>query len=169
MPDSIQFDEFALSGVCWNRILQCKAEDTIKGRPLTLTKWYTVAARHLKGNKKQWKNDPPGMVELAICMEVMVMFNAETDLDITNGKQGIVTDILLSWEEPTIPDKQPVIQLEQLPTFLLVKLDRMRATELKGLKNCVIPVKSMCQTFQIKCKLNKANYWTTVCINSNSP
>ena len=35
-------------------------------------------------------------------MNVMVANNLQTDLDITNGAQGVITDIILNQDEPLL-------------------------------------------------------------------
>ena len=53
-----------------------------------------------KGSGRNAK-DLPHQVELAVGMRVMVANNVETDLDITNGAQGEIVDIILHPDEPS--------------------------------------------------------------------
>ncbi|KAG5641683.1 hypothetical protein H0H81_011038, partial [Sphagnurus paluster] len=122
------------------QLLICTAEDTVKGRPLTLREKYAFESRHLRQGKRQRrKKDLPRRIELAIGMKVMVTENIETDLDLTNGARGEITDIILHPDEPAIGDG-PIVHLQHLPLYILVKLHRTRATTLDGLDERVIPV-----------------------------
>lgn len=59
-------------------------------------------------------------------------------LDITNGARGIITDIILHPEEPPFDQSAPVVKLRHLPAYILVKLNRTRASQLAGLDEAVI-------------------------------
>ena len=54
-------------------------------------------------------------------MKVMVTQNVQTDLDITNGAQGEIVDMILNTDEPPLGDK-PIVELKYLPSYILVKL-----------------------------------------------
>jgi ATP-dependent exoDNAse (exonuclease V) alpha subunit len=82
-------------------------------------------------------------------VKVMVTNNIETDLDITNGACGEIVNIILDPNEPLIGNG-PVVELKYLPRYILVKLDRTRASPLEGLEQSVIPVKPRMVTAQIK-------------------
>ncbi|KAF9786963.1 hypothetical protein BJ322DRAFT_1052944 [Thelephora terrestris] len=56
-------------------------------------------------------------------MKVMVTNNLQTDLDITNGARGVITDIILNPDEPPL-DEGSVVTLKHLPECVLVKLSR---------------------------------------------
>src|SRR5271170_6891262 len=62
---------------------------------------------------RQKRKDLPSTVELAVGMRVMVTRNIETDLDITNGARGEITEIVLHPDEPLI-GKQAVVELKYL-------------------------------------------------------
>ena len=79
----------------------------------------------------------------------MVTDNIETDLDITNGARGEIVDIILHPDEPPIGDL-PVIKLRCMPSYILVKLTRTRATPLEGLQNSVILIEPAITTYCIK-------------------
>ncbi len=117
-----------------NQLFICSAEDTIRKRPLTLRERFSVAARHISsdGLRKRPKDGLPDSVELAIGMKVMVTSNLATDLDITNGARGAIHKIILHPDEPSLPDS-PLVKLTYLPSYILVKLNRTRATQLSGL------------------------------------
>jgi hypothetical protein len=132
------------------QLYTCRAEDTFKGRLLTLVERYAVAAR-IKEEKRRKRKELSPEVELAIGMKVMVTSNVETDLDITNGARGEIVDIILHPDEPVITN-QPIVNLVHMPLYILVKLTRTRATKLEGLDEAVIPVEPATIKFQIKVK-----------------
>ena len=73
----------------------------IKGAPLTLKEWYTLASCH-KNTRKQHNKDLPETILLMIGMNVMATKNLETDLDFTNGTRGVITDIILNQDKPLL-------------------------------------------------------------------
>ncbi|RDX55293.1 hypothetical protein OH76DRAFT_1331288, partial [Lentinus brumalis] len=107
------------------RLYVVPAEDRIKGKPLTLKERYGVAAR-MKNDNGRKRKDLPERIELAIGMKVMVTSNIQTDLDLANGARGEIVDIVLHPEEPPIGDA-PVVLLQHLPVYVLVKMARTRA------------------------------------------
>jgi hypothetical protein len=126
----------------------CTAEDTISKRPLTLRERYHLALR-LKNERRQQRKDLPTKITIAKGMKVLVTDNVETDLDITNGARGEIVDIILHPDEPPIGD-EPIIKLEFLPLYILVKLDRTRASKLDKLEEGVIPIQYAQTTMEIK-------------------
>jgi hypothetical protein len=92
-------------------------------------------------------------------MKVMVTENLETDLDVTNGARGEIVNIILHPDEPPIGD-EPIITLQHLPSYILVKMDRTRATQLEGLDESIIPVQMATRSFQIKVRKPGGNYVT---------
>lgn len=98
----------------------------------------------------------PATVELAIGMKVMVTTNVETDLDVTNGAHGTIVDIILHPDE-TYSEEEKEVVLKNIPLYLLVKLDRTRATLLKGLDEAVIPVEVAAKSMQIRVVDNDGN------------
>lgn len=129
------------------RLFVCTAEDTIKGRVLTLREKYALADRG-KTEKRRKRKDLPMKVELAVGMKVMVTDNLETDLDVANGARGEIVDIILDPDEPPIGD-DPIVHLQKLPSYVLVKLTRTRATRLEGLDEAVIPVEMTTTSMRI--------------------
>jgi ATP-dependent exoDNAse (exonuclease V) alpha subunit len=125
-----------------------RAHDTVKGRILTFNEERTVAERD--GTRKR-KNagDLQREVHIAVGMEVMVTRNIETDLDITNGARGTVVDIFLHPGEPDHDEEARTTSLTYPPAFILVKLNRTRASRLKGLDESVIPIEPITRTFRI--------------------
>ncbi|KAI6096710.1 hypothetical protein F5141DRAFT_1151848 [Pisolithus sp. B1] len=85
-------------------------------------------------------------------MQVMVTQNVEMDLDITNGMRGAIVDIVLHADEPQMTPINGVIHLKYLPLFVLVKLDRMRTSQLPGLDASVIPVEAVYKSHRIRYK-----------------
>ena len=130
------------------RLFICRAQDTIRGRPLSIVERYAAATRGQGQGKRQKKNDLPETVQLSIGMKVMVTQNVETDLDITNGARGTIVDIILHPDEPPLPNENTV-ELVHLPSYILVKLDRTRVTQLEGLSLGIIPVEPTSKSFAI--------------------
>lgn len=109
------------------------AADLINGRALTVKEKLAVLGL---------KHVPlPGKCELAIGAKVMVTFNVETELDITNGSRGFVHGIVLDEKEPV--SEGPEVHLKYPPAYILVKLDRTKAPKLSGLPEGVVPIKPM--------------------------
>ena len=73
-------------------------------------------------------------------MKVLVTDNIKTDLDITNGARGEIVDIILHPNKPPISKSEPVVQLQCLPAYILVKLSHTHASRLAGLNDAVIPI-----------------------------
>ena len=84
----------------------------------------------------------------------MVTNNIETDLDITNGARGEIIDIILHPDEPYVDAKKPIVRLKHMPSYLLVKLSRTRATRLEGLDDYVLPVEPVLTNYRIKVPVN---------------
>ncbi|KAA1479886.1 hypothetical protein DENSPDRAFT_744835, partial [Dentipellis sp. KUC8613] len=114
------------------RIYVCRAEDRVgkARRSLTLPERYGVALRFAgKGAaaKKREHQSLPDLIKIAVGMKVMVTTNVETDLDITNGARGTIVDIVLHPDEPAHNSNDTEVELENLPLYILVKLQRTRA------------------------------------------
>ncbi|KAJ7017151.1 hypothetical protein C8F04DRAFT_1244317 [Mycena alexandri] len=135
----------------------CRAHDTYKGRALNLQERHNLAAHLSKKSRRNQKHsmqakDLPDEIEIAIGMQVMVTSNLETDLDLTNGARGEIVDIFLDPDEPAVGD-EPVVRLEKMPAYILVKLERTRAAQLEGLEERVIPIEPTTTTYHMKVKL----------------
>lgn len=141
-------------------VLECHAEDTIKGEPLTLGERYAALLRHQGTDSKQRRQELPEVVRLAYGMKVMVTQNVETDLDITNGARGTIVDIWLHPEEPPFNQQQPITKLKYVLVCILVKLDRTCATQLNDLEESVIPVEPTCKPYRITCQTAEGKYVT---------
>jgi len=78
----------------------CAKHDTIQGRELTLTERFAVATKSSRRNAKQGERAAlPNVIELAVEMKVMMTFNINTDLDVANGAQGKIKEIILDGHE----------------------------------------------------------------------
>lgn len=113
-----------------NQLYNCRAEDTTKGRPLTLSEKYMLESRHfgVTGKRQRMKRDLP---RSGRWYEGMVNRDIETDLDITNGMRGEIVDIVLHPDED-VPVGASEVRLKHLPLYILVKLSRTRASTLEG-------------------------------------
>ena len=137
----------------WNSLAvrkECKlyvvvAQDTIRGRPLTLAERYALAVRNKNSGGQK---DLPEKLEVAIGMKIMVTTNVETDLDITNRAQGEVVDIRLHPDEPVTMGC--TVHLKYLPAYILVRLERTRASQLPGLPEAVLPLETVSTAMQVK-------------------
>jgi hypothetical protein len=135
------------------------AEDRINGR--TLRRPEQLAVQHRQGSTRRAGDDLPESIELAVGMRVMVTRNLDTDLDITNGARGTIVDVVVEADEPLTTDGNNVIHLRRPPAFLLVKLDKTRATRLEGLEHSVIPIEPLSKSFRISVQEEKT-YTRTV-------
>lgn len=122
-----------------HQLFICTAEDTIGGRELNLPEQYAVAMRSKTQGRRKCK-DLPWRIEIAKGMKVLVTDNIKTDLDVTNGARGEIVDIILHPDELPISDSDPVVYLQYVPAYILVKLSHTRASRLAGLEDVVIPV-----------------------------
>jgi hypothetical protein len=140
------------------RIYVCSSEDTIGGRPLTLSEKYRLESRHLRKNKRSKTRRPkdlPNKLEIAIGMKIMVTDNIETDLDMTNGARGETVDIILHPDEDIPDEDDNIIHLKHLPAYLLVKLPKTRVTSLMGLDNGIIPIEPATTRYRISMETKK--------------
>ena len=146
----IRWNEAATQKWCADskaRLFVCPALDTIKGSSLTLEERYALASPPKRGRRRD--KGLPELIHLAVGMKVMVTNNLQTDLDITNGARGVITDIILNPDEPPL-DKGPVVTLKYLPESVLVKLSRTRAAALPNLEEGVIPIQRVSTKTQIR-------------------
>ena len=161
-----QWNNAALRKMCRERgrhIFICTAEDTVRGRPIGLREKHALEAHRGKGNRGgRTSKDLPYRIEIALGMKVMVTDNIETDLDITNGARGEIVDIVLHPDEPPINKGEAIIRLKYLPSYLLVKLTRTRATRLEGLDDCIIPIEPVFTTYHIKVSVGRRIVQRTV-------
>ena len=126
----------------------CTAEDHIRNRELTLAERYNVAAC-AKTEKRRKCKDLPWRIELSKGMKILVTDNVEMDLDVTNGAQGEIVNIILQPDEPPPGDK-PTIYLKYVPSYILVKLNRTWASQLDRLDESAIPVEVATTTMKLK-------------------
>ncbi|KAJ7362358.1 hypothetical protein DFH08DRAFT_840795 [Mycena albidolilacea] len=130
-----QWNSAAVRKMCKDtgrRLFICSAEDTYQGRPLNLPEKYTLAShlgKRKNGRREMKMKDLPNFIELAIGMKVLVTSNIETDLDLANGARGEIVDVVLDPDEPPFGDTgKPIVDLQKMPAYILVKLARTRAT-----------------------------------------
>ena len=110
-----------------HQILVCTAEDTLSAK--TSSKSAQIVQKDTHDHSDKRRRTPPRTIDMAIGMKVMVTDNVETDLDITNGARGRITGIVLDPNEPPLGDG-PEAHLKHLPLYILVKLDRTKASQL---------------------------------------
>ncbi|KAJ3874323.1 hypothetical protein F5051DRAFT_295649, partial [Lentinula edodes] len=111
-----------------NRLFICHTSDTIRNKPLNLCERYGLAMHNAKStSSSRRKKSLPDRVELAIGAKVLVTQNIETDLDITNGARGKIVEIVFDPREPQFEENCSVVELEYMPLYVLVKMDRTRA------------------------------------------
>ncbi|KAJ7937536.1 hypothetical protein B0H13DRAFT_2226473 [Mycena leptocephala] len=142
-----QWNDEAVRKMCQaagRQLFICQANDTYKGRPLNLSERHRLAAHLCKKKVRRKQRNSMQVkylldeIEIAIGMKGMVTSNIETDLDLTNRARGEI-DIILDPDEPPVGD-EPVVHLQKMPAYILVKLTRTRATKLAGLEKCVLPI-----------------------------
>ncbi|KAG9020891.1 hypothetical protein FRB95_003283 [Tulasnella sp. JGI-2019a] len=88
-------------------------------------------------------------MEFAKGMAVMVTYNVQTDLDVVNGSQGMIVNIILDKREPSIAEGVSEVQLKYQPAYLLVKMDWTKAERLDRLEDSMLPLVQLTRTFQI--------------------
>ncbi|KAG8724803.1 hypothetical protein FRC09_013989 [Ceratobasidium sp. 395] len=139
------------------QLLTVKALDTCKDndtrRPIDrCEQYFAMKSGGNSQNSRKGRRERGGLpdeVQIAIGMKVMVTQNLNTDIDITNGARGEIVGIMLDPLEPTFSPTQPQVTLTQLPSYILVKLDRTRASTLPGLEAGVIPVVPSTRNYSI--------------------
>jgi len=145
-----KWNEFAVRKWCRTsreQLFVCTARDEIRGRELSRKEKYVMASRHGENKRKKCK-DLPWKIEIAKGMKVMVTNNLKTDLDVTNGARGEIVDIVLHPDEPLLPDG-PIVNLKHPPAYVLVKLERTKASPLPGLETGVIPIEPIASKMKI--------------------
>jgi hypothetical protein len=115
-----------------------------------------------KRNQRRRANDLPDTMQMAVSMKVMVTSNIETNLDVVNGAQCEIIVIILHPDEPPLGD-DPIVALQYLPSYILVKLKQTHTGQLEGLNEDVIFVEVTTGNFQIKVKTNGGKYITLLC------
>ncbi|KAF4612702.1 hypothetical protein D9613_011752 [Agrocybe pediades] len=133
-------------------LIVCPAEDSIRGRALTPIEEAHVQLREATHDKKDWRKSLPYQIEFAVGAKVLVTENIETDLDITNGARGEIVGMVLDEEEPPISSSSKEVHLTKLPLYILVRLERTKASQLTGLPPGVIPIEPREEHFFIEVK-----------------
>lgn len=131
----------------------CRAQDRIGGKELTMRERRAVAEKRGTGRRKGRKERGglPNTVHLARGMEIMVTYNIDTDIDVANGARGRIVDIILN-EEEGAQIHRDVVELDSMPAYILVEMDRTKAPQLPGLPPSILPIQPMTKTFQIRTK-----------------
>ena len=132
-------------------LLTCPAFDTVEGRPLNLEEKVALATKPKRGsrNKRHEHGGLPDEVELALGMEVMVTFNVSTNLDMANGARGHIVDIVLDEREQAPGGRTHFMRLEYPPLYVLVAMNRTKATPLDGLEPGVLPIAPQSRSFTV--------------------
>jgi hypothetical protein len=139
------------------QLLVVKALDTCMDqgvrRPISLGEKYLSMRNAGSGRNpfkgSRGKNGLPDEVQMCIGMKVMVTLNVNTDIDVTNGAQGVIVGIKLDPHESPFSPTEPQVTLALLPAYILVKLDRTRASTLPHLEAGVIPVVPAAKSYSI--------------------
>ena len=148
----------------------CPSKDTYQNRELNhQEKCALEAHRGRKGARLNGSKDLPHQVELAIGTKVMVTDNVETDLDVTNGARGEIVGIVLHENEPPIDKAKAVVKLRYLPSYILVKFSRTRASRLDGLEAGVIPIEPITTTYRVRVNTNNGKESTRTFKRSQFP
>ncbi len=116
----------------------CSATDYMNDHELSREEQLNVK-KHLVMKKTKTL---PEEIEMAIGMKVLVTYNVETNLDITNGARGTITDIAFDRRED-LDQGASIQRLRFLPKYILVRMDRTKACKLSGLPDNVIPIEPM--------------------------
>jgi hypothetical protein len=82
-------------------------------------------------------------------MKVMVTFNVQTDLDVSNGARGEIVDIILDECEPEL-SADPIVLLTYPPLYVLVEFSRTKALALEGLPKGVLPITAIERTYSFQ-------------------
>ncbi|KAG8947019.1 hypothetical protein FRC03_001205 [Tulasnella sp. 419] len=80
-------------------------------------------------------------------MKVMVTVNVETDLDIANGSQGVITGLVLDEADKDYNRNAEEVNLTRPPLYILVKLQQTSSIKLPGLEENKIPITPMCKNY----------------------
>jgi hypothetical protein len=104
-----------------------------------------------KWNQRRRVNDLPDVMQITVGMKVMITSNIETDLNMMNGVQGKIVNIILHPDKPPLGDKL-IVTLQHLPSYILVKLKRTHAERLEDLDESEIPIELSTHSFQINGK-----------------
>ncbi|KAG9122247.1 hypothetical protein FRC07_001464 [Ceratobasidium sp. 392] len=84
----------------------------------------------------------PSTVKIAINLEVMMTVNVKTKADIASGSRGLIEKIKFDPGEKFDQTSKEVM-LKHVPLRVLVKLYRMKAKQMPGLAEGLVPVTPM--------------------------
>ena len=101
---------------------------------------------------KNWANTRtqglPRELKLFVGMPISITTNIKTELGITNGTSGVVKFIHLKNGE-VIDGDTGLHELQQMPDYIIVKLDDIDVKPLDGLPPNCIPIEPMKKSFQV--------------------
>ncbi|THH18968.1 hypothetical protein EW146_g2114 [Bondarzewia mesenterica] len=136
----------------------CNAEDRMKAndnRQLTLVERFALAkhtsSKNGNATNSERRTKLSDTIELAIGMKVMVTSNLATDLDVTNGARGEITEIILHPGE-LLTGNDDVVHLREVPLYILIKMQRTRASKLDHLDDNIIPIEPSSQSYRVNFK-----------------
>ncbi|KAG8702752.1 hypothetical protein FRC08_003263 [Ceratobasidium sp. 394] len=139
-----------------SQLMICPVSDTIRKRLLSMPEQYVVA----QADPAEKRGGPPGTVTLAVGMSVIIL-DVETDLDVANGTQGMIVDVVLDPEEPPFAATASVVTLKRLPLYILVKLARhTHAITLPHLEAGVVPIVLVSKNYKITMGVQKGGQVT---------
>jgi len=127
-------------------------DNVLKKRPFS-----NAIGRIHSGDKKQRKHCErhdervalPNELKLAKGMEVVVIFNVETDLDMTNGARGEITEIVLDSRETAFSPTTLIVELTYPQAYIFGQMNRTKAVQLEGLEKDALPLVLRERTFTI--------------------
>ena len=97
----------------------------------------------------------PDEIEIAIGMKVLVTYNVETSLDITNGARGTISNIIFDARED-MNQCTSVQRLQYLPKYILVHMNRTKVCKLSGLPDNVIPIEPISMRMDVQMENGKS-------------
>ena len=123
----------------------CPAKDRLGDRELSKKERLNIK-KHVVMKKIK---SLPDEIEIAIGMKVLVTYNVETNLDITNGARGTITNIVFDIRE-NLDHTASIQRLQYLPKYILVHMDWTKVCKLSGLPDNVIPIEPMSMRMDIQ-------------------
>ena len=141
------------------RLFICLAQDSVGDHILTSEDKINIASKKTSKKGKAL----PDEIEIGVGMKVLVTYNIQTNLDITNGARGMIVDIVLDPRDAeTVNSDEPICQLQYLPKYILVRLERTRVSKLAGLEDNMIPIEPM--TISMEAEKHTGHGWSKISI-----
>lgn len=138
------------------------AKDTIQGRKLTMNE--KIADLNSKGGYDHQRNNPdstiydraelPNIFEFAIGIDVIVTMNLDAENHLVNGARGTVTGMILHSNEE-FDASQDVIQLQEPPVCVFVKLLHGKNIKLDGLEENEVPLQPVQRSYKLQLQNGK--------------